>query len=104
MITLQTAADNRKCSHDKPSRLSKFKTEYCARFPHIEPSSKGKEFFFCRACDVHRKLGKMGEKAVEQHVKADAHKTAAASVKSNASMSVYVKIRTVRIKHPFRHG
>ena len=51
-------------------REDKYGTLYA---PHIRPSKKGSEYFFCALCKKDTKFSKMGDGAIKQHITTDKH-------------------------------
>ena len=99
-----TPSKKAKYSHKQPSGSSvsggksKFDIAYSKKYPYIEKSNKGENWFFCRACGNDLTLHKMGVKAITNHVNNEKHKNNAATLTKNAPIQSFIKVKNVSLK------
>jgi len=99
-----TPSKKAKYSHKQPSGSSvsggksKFDINYSKKYPYIEKSNKGDNWFFCRACGKDMKLQKMGVKAITDHINNQKHKNNAETLTKNAPIQSFIKVKNVSLK------
>lgn len=86
-----------KTGSGKTGGNSKFESHYAVIYKDefIEQSGKGLEYFYCKACNQHLKLLKMGESRIKDHLQSEKHKKSAADYRTNAPLVDFVKRKTV---------